>query len=432
MDSFAHPGESDLVLLIEARKDVALAHLREDGPSARASKSQNSGAAGVSSPRRRLKNRDDAPIAVDVCCGLGGLSEGLEMAGFDVRLGLDHSPSAVRTYQRNHRGALVAIQDLAQLRKFQGYLAAAGIARGQLAVLAGGTPCQSFSAANSRKRPGRNEHHNLVLEFARLVEESHPSLFVLENVPRMGSIEDGALLNELLSRVERSGYKTEVRTLCAADYGVPQNRRRMFVVGSRIGRFEFMPPTYGPNSASRRPYVTVDDAITGDLPPAVREGEDTTGMNYVGSPRNWYQRWCRSGSRRPTDHFWNDMGKDVVRRFELIPSGQSWSQVQDAGLAPKDLRIRVDHRSVYRRLDGGKPAVTIVHFRKAMTIHPHENRLISFREAARLQSFRDRFELFQPDGSVVQLSHVQQQLANAVPPLLARAVARRLRSRLGT
>ena len=383
------------------------------------------------STSQRCRGRDlESLTAVDICCGLGGLSEGLEMAGFDVRLALDSSPSAVRSYQQNRPGALVAIQDLTQLRDFRKYLSAVGIGKGGPDVLAGGTPCQSFSAANSRKKPGRNEHHNLVLEFARLVREAHPALFVLENVPRLGSSEDGALLTEFLSQVERAGYGTWTKTLSAADYGVPQDRRRLFVVGSRIGKFEFMPPTHGPNSGTGKKYVTVGDAILGDLPRATRREDSDQPAQYTGPPQNWYQRWCRVRSPMATDHFWNNLGKDIVRRFALIPPGRSWVQIQSAGLAPADLQIRIDHRSVYRRLDPSKPSVTIVHFRKAMTIHPTEDRLITLREAARLQSFRDRFSFTREGERMTQMDYVQQQLANAVPPLLARAVGRRLRARL--
>jgi DNA (cytosine-5)-methyltransferase 1 len=382
------------------------------------------------STRRSRNGQFDELAAVDICCGLGGLSEGLAMAGFDVRLGIDSSPSAARTYQLNHPDALVALQELTQLRKFRSYLDAVGIGQGHLAVLAGGTPCQSFSAANTKKRPGRNEHHNLVLEFARLVKEANPALFVLENVPRMASAEKGELLKEFLSIVEQAGYNVKKSTLRASDFGVPQTRRRLFVVGSRIGRFEFMDPTHGPESHSGKKFVTVEDAIIGDLPSAVRREDVDGSMDYLGPATNWYQRWCRVGSREVTDHFWNNLGVDPLRRFALIPPGKSWVQIQNAGLAPPELEIRIDHRSVYRRLEADEPAVTIVHFRKAMTIHPTEDRLITLREAARLQSFRDRFSFTKKGGRMTQMDELQQQLANAVPPLLARAVGRRLRSRL--
>lgn len=380
--------------------------------------------------KAKLRGSYEDRLAVDICCGLGGLSEGLRMAGFDVRLALDSSPSAALTYQRNNPGALVALQDLTQLNKFQRYLSAVGIGRGQLAVLAGGTPCQSFSAANSRKQPGRNEHHNLVLEFARLVKEATPALFLLENVPRMKTAENGELLADFLSIVESEGYKVASRNLWANEYGVPQQRRRLFLVGSRIGPYEFMPPSHGPNSMSGKPFVTVGDAILGDLPPALRRKDASEPEPYVGPPKNWYQRWCRVGSREVTNHVWNDLGANVVRRFTLIPPNRSWSQVQNEGGIPEDLQIRIDHRSVYRRLAADQPSVTIVHFRKAMTIHPVENRLITLREAARLQSFRDRFAFSNRGQSLRQMDSIQQQLANAVPPLLARAVARGLRTRL--
>lgn len=380
--------------------------------------------------KRAEKRQPRSLAAVDLCCGLGGLSEGLRMAGFEIPLAVDYSPAAVRTYQRNHPDALVAIQELTQLRRFRSYLAAVGLGGRHIGLLAGGTPCQSFSAANSRKRAGRGEHHNLVLEFARLVGEAQPLLFVLENVPRMASTDGGLLLQDFIAAVEAEGYRVYSRSLLASDYGVPQSRRRLFIVGSRIGDFEFMRPTHGPKSDSGKPYVTVGDAILGDLPAASRLPDYAGEARYPKEPTNWYQRWLRVGSRAVSQHVWNDLGTDVLRRFRLIPQGQSWSQVQAAGEAPADLRIRTDHRSVYRRLDPTAPAVTIVHFRKAMTIHPTEDRLITLREAARLQSFRDRYTFTDGSGKLLQFDGLQQQLANAVPPLLARSVGRRLRTRL--
>jgi len=399
-------------------------------PPSRGAVGDGGGVRTSNSSRRSHEGQFGDLAAVDICCGLGGLSEGLGMAGFDVRLGIDNSPSAALTYQRNHPNALVALQDLSQLRKFRSYLSAVGIAPYKLAVLAGGTPCQSFSGANTKKRPGRNEHHNLVLEFARLVKEAYPALFVLENVPRMASVENGELLSDFLHLVERAGYEVKVKNLLAADFGVPQTRRRLFVVGSRIGPFEFMAPTHGPDSYSGKRFVTVQDAIVGDLPTAVRREDATGPMSYIGPPANWYQRWCRVGSREVTDHFWNNLGEGPLRRFALIPPGKSWVQIQDAGLAPAELEVTIDHRSVYRRLEEDKPAVTIVNVRKAMTIHPKVDRLITLREAARLQSFRDRFSFSRAGGRILQVDQIQQQLANAVPPLLARAVGRRLRARL--
>jgi DNA (cytosine-5)-methyltransferase 1 len=191
-----------------------------------------------------------------------------------------------------------------------------------------------------------------------------------------------------------------------------------------------MPPTHGPDSATGKPFITVEDAIIGDLPAATRRGQGPSLTEYLRPPGNWYQRWCRVGARQLYDHVWNDLGTDVLRRFALIRQDQSWTQVQKGGLATEDLKIRIDHRSVYRRLAPHQPSVTIVHFRKAMTIHPTEDRLITLREAARLQSFRDRFLFSRRNEPIRQMDQVQQQLANAVPPLLARAVARRLKARL--
>jgi len=378
----------------------------------------------------KINGAEEAPLAADICCGLGGLSEGLRMAGFDVRLAIDNSPSALYAYHLNHPDTFVAIQDITQIRKFVRHLAAVGIPQGRLGVLAGGTPCQSFSPANSRKIPGRNEDHGLVLEFARLVGEAKPLLFVLENVPHMAKVEGGALLNEFKAATERHGYGIFEGRLWAHEYGVPQRRRRLFLVGSRIGPFEFMPPTHGPNSSTDKPFVTVDDAILGDLPDAVRLDGTNTTRRYVRPPKGWYQRWLRVGSPGVQDHLWNNLGSDVVQRFNLIPQGKSWSQVQKEGVAPENLRIKVVHKSVYRRLEGNEPSVTIVHVRKAMIIHPTRNRLISLREAARLQSFRDRYVFCGGKRGIRQFDQIQQQLGNAVPPLLARSIARRLIHRL--
>jgi DNA (cytosine-5)-methyltransferase 1 len=236
----------------------------------------------------------------------------------------------------------------------------------------------------------------------------------MENVVGIASIEEGKMLKALFSKFEGIGYTVKQEIVNAAEYGVPQNRRRVFLVGF-LGKGVHVPPEPSHGLGRSHPHVTVGDALLGDLPSL----NPTTGKRvskYLRQARTAYQRKMRRNCPALYDHIVPNSSEIVRRRFRLIRPGQSLVDLVKEGRVPRKLLIKVDHKSVYRRLDSTKPSVTVSNFRKSMLIHPTEDRLLSLREAARLQSFPDRYRF---PGLI---DPMQQVLGDAVPPLLAKAI----------
>ncbi len=339
------------------------------------------------------------------------------MAGFDVKLALDSNPDAYLVYSRNHRDTMTLWADIRQIRNFQNLLQKAGVNYRDVQLVVGGPPCQGFSAANTKSRGSHNGKVEL-FEFLRAVKEIHPATFVMENVVGLTSIEEGEMLKCLISNFEDLGYSVRQNTANAADYGVPQSRRRVLLIGS-LGKGILGPPQPSHGLGRSHAYITVGDAILGDLPSL----NPTTGdpvSKYLRNARTTYQKKIRRNCPALYDHVVTSSSEIVKKRFKLIRPGQSLADLIREGRVPRELLIKVDHKSVYRRLDSTKPSVTVSNFRKSMLIHPIQDRLLSLREAARLQSFPDRYRF---PGL---MDHMQQVLGDAVPPLLAKAIVQPL------
>ncbi len=364
--------------------------------------------------------RDGNPLAIDLFCGAGGLSQGIKKAGFDIGFAIDSDPDAYFVYTQNNPETVAMWGEIGQVKNFQVLLNKMGISYKDVDIVAGGPPCQGFSVANKKTRGPENGKKQL-LEFYRAVKEIHPPLFVMENVVGLLSISGGELLASLKDKFEDRGYTLSQANLDAADFGAPQHRKRMFLVGSLDGKFGFPLPTHGPKGD--HDYVNVRDAILGDLPPL----NGTTGARvceYEDDPTSEYQTYLRRTSKRLYDHVTTNNNPTVRRRIGLIGQGDSLVELAKEGKVPKELMITIDHQSVYRRLHPDEPSVTVCHFRKTMLIHPDEDRLLSLREAARLQSFDDGYRF---PGLI---SHMQQVVGNALPPFLSRKVFRRARKHL--
>jgi len=359
---------------------------------------------------------DGKPVAIDIYCGAGGLTEGLEIAGFRVLLGIDAKPAPYLVYSRNHRQTLAFWTDIKQVKNFQNFLRYTGTDYKKIDVVVGGPPCQGFSVANTKTRGSHNGRTEL-FEFVRVVKEISPAAFVMENVVGIRSIKDGDLLDTLVSKFEDLGYDVRTEILNAMSFGVPQSRRRIFIIGNIDGTYRTPLATHG---IDKRPPVTVEDAIMGDI--AMLDGTMGTRVaEYVAEPKTDYQKVMRRRSPALFDHVVTMNSEVVKRRMSLIREGQSLADLLEEGKVPRDLKIAIDHKSVYRRLDRKRPSVTLVHFRKSMLIHPLENRLLSLREAARLQSFSDCYRF---PGLI---NYMQQVIGDAVPPLLAKAVVKPLK-----
>ncbi len=360
-----------------------------------------------------------ALTVVDLFCGAGGLSFGFGQMGFDVRFGSDIDPTFGRTFTASHPAARFVAKPI-QLLGGDEILAATGLRRGELDVLVGGPPCQGYSVYN-HGRGVDDPRAGLFREYLRIVDDLAPRWLVMENVTGLTSIAGGALIAEIEAEIGRRGYQVSYRIMKAEEYGVPQERRRVVFIANRLGiRPDFPPATHG-NSA--RPLTTVWDAIS-DLPPiwdALDEGRSA----YVTRASNDYQIVMRARSRIVRNHVGPRLSKVNQERVRHIPQGGSWRDIP-FDLLPAGMKKakRSDHTKRYGRPRPTDLSCTIltkcdIHW--GAFIHPIQNRPFTVREAARLQSFPDHFEFF---GSTTEQF---VQVGNAVPPMMAAAIARQIR-----
>lgn len=376
----------------------------------------------------------DAPAplrAIDLFCGAGGLSEGFRAAGFDVTFALDRDCDAVATYRANHPDTVVhrgSITDLSPARVGE-------LAGGRVDVIVGGPSCQGFSTANKTRSEADDERNELWTHMMAVVQELEPRAFVLENVPGMVQFRDGGLGAEVVAGFESLGYVVEHRILLAADYGVPQRRRRLFMVGVREGLdFEFPEPTH--HGAWRRdridaaeqvrtengllPHVSCWEAIA-DLPALC----DNATVRYRRVAPSPYASHLRGESRQVTGHDAPSLGEAHAALISQVPQGGTWRDVPAHLLPTRFLNMRrTDSTNLLGRLEPKLPSYTMttqfINVTTGCNTHPFEDRSLSIREGARLQSFPDTYEFH---GTMTSRA---RQIGNAVPPLLAHAIGWKL------
>lgn len=357
--------------------------------------------------------------AIDLFCGAGGLSEGFRQAGYHVLAGNDFDETAGKTFAATHREAKFLpgpIQDYTA----KDFLKAAKLKSGELDILIGGPPCQGFSVYN-HQRGLHDERSSLYKEYLRVVKGLRPKWVVLENVTGMTSAGGGAAVQAILDGLKALGYVVDKKILKAEEYGVPQERRRIVFIGNRIGApIPWPEPTHGPGLL---PFVTVADAI-GDLP-ALGNGEDRGVLPYAREATSEYQAMLRGGSNAVTNHSAARLSALNLQRMKHIPEGGSWRDIPFE-LLPAGMKRakRSDHTKRYGRLRWKGLASTILtkcdpHW--GAYFHPEQDRALTVREAARLQSFPDWFDF--------QGSRTEQyvQVGNAVPPLLGCRIAEAIR-----
>ena len=360
---------------------------------------------------------------IDLFCGAGGLSEGFRQAGYNVLAGNDADRAAGETFKLTHPKATFLPGPI-QNHTTKSILSTTGLKKGELDVLVGGPPCQGFSVYN-HQRGLHDKRSSLYLEYLRIVSGLDPKWIVLENVTGMTSAGGGEAVAAITKGLLRLGYAVDCQILKAEQYGVPQERRRLLFIGNRVGAPIIWPePTHGPDLI---PYTTVRDALS-DLP-ILGNGEAQSSLYYRHAPSGFYQTEMRR--RAPTElqnHSAARLAPINLKRMEHIPPGGSWRDIPFE-LLPAGMKKakRSDHTKRYGRLKWNGLSSTILtkcdpHW--GAYFHPQQNRTITVREAARLQSF--------PDWFVFQGSRTEQyiQVGNAVPPLLGRRIAEVIRASL--
>ncbi|MGH7966427.1 MAG: DNA cytosine methyltransferase, partial [Candidatus Binatia bacterium] len=292
--------------------------------------------------------------AIDLFAGAGGLSEGFRRAGFDILAANDFDIFAEETFRLNHPETAFIGGPIERVSA-DDLLAEAGLARGELDVLLGGPPCQAFSVYN-HQRGMHDDRSGLFREYLRMVKEIEPKYVVMENVTGIMSIAGGHAVEEIIQSLEFLGYHVEYQVLKAEEYGVPQERRRVFFVGARdYGHITWPDATHGTSilgplfSEAREPFVTVEDAI-GDLP-ALGLGEGSEATEYESPPLSDYQCMMREGASRLFNHVPPILHAINIERLRYIPQGGSWRDIP-YDLLPAGMKKakRSDHTKRYGRL----------------------------------------------------------------------------------
>jgi DNA (cytosine-5)-methyltransferase 1 len=376
------------------------------------------------------------PTAIDLFSGAGGASLGLVRAGWDLRLASDFNQACSLTHRANLPGEFIT-GDLRDVDAAK-VMTAADVTPGELDVMFAGPPCQGFSIIGSRVV--WDKRNNLFREVLRLASEVRPRCVVIENVPGLVTLAGGAYLRAILQGLDEAGYEAACAELLAAQYGAPQMRWRLIIIGWRkdLGipaGYGFPQPTAGkaaigdllPNVTIPQwqlaEFVTTAQAIS-DLPP-VEAGEEAT--KYVGPPKGPYQELMRAGlGDELSNHYAARLSEANLARLRHIKPGQDWRDLPFE-LLPAGMQraLRKDHTRRYRRMTwDGIPRAVITRFRDPKSgeyTHPEQNRTITIREAARLQGFPDSF-VFHGDRS-----SQYDQVGNAVPAQLAEAIGTEVR-----
>lgn len=337
--------------------------------------------------------------AVDLFCGAGGFSLGLQMAGFEIELGLDFVKDCEDTHNLNFKNTPFICGDISDIKGSE-ILDRIGLKKGELTLVSGGPPCQGFSTVNGKSRFLENPKNKLFVQFVRIIDELAPTWFIMENVTGLLSMDSGRVKEAIFKAFKDIGYTIDAKVLNAVDYGVPQNRKRAIFIGNKEGyKTEFPEPTHG-NSTSQlgifgdqklKSFVTVGETL-----------KDITRKSKL------------------SNHILPTHAEIVLKRMSFVPEGGNQKDI------PAEYKPPQKFLNTYGRLNRKKPSNTIhTRFDVASTgslYHPTENRALTVREGARLQSFPDTYIFSGKKGSQYR------QVGNAVPPLLAKALGEKILS----
>lgn len=341
--------------------------------------------------------------AIDLFSGAGGMSIGAAMSGIDVRYAVELDKHAAATFALNHKNTTLFNQNICSTTAAQ----FRDLDTTQQKIIFGGPPCQGFSTSNQKNRDSDNANNWLYREYVRLVGEVRPDWIVFENVKGLIETENGFFLDAVLDGFKKLGYTTSHFVLNSADFGVPQKRNRLFIVGSLHGiEIEKPKPTV-------RKHRTVMDAIS-DLP-ELGNGDAPDIKDYPKAAESTYAKSLRGRLKNCGNNVVTNNAPHIIERYGHIPQGGNWEDIPKR-LMQNYTDVTRCHTGIYRRLKEDEPSVVIGNFRKNMLVHPWKDRGLSVREAARLQSIPDYFRFA---GSI---GFQQQQVGNLVPPLLAKAV----------
>jgi len=343
---------------------------------------------------------------LDLFCGAGGLSLGFKLAGFQIVGGIDFQQDAIYTHEKNFKNSISICGDIKEISDDK----VKELYENKVDIIIGGPPCQGFSAGN-RQQIENDPRNKLFFEFIRFVRILQPRAVVIENVRQILTKDKGFAKTKIFEILEELGYNVDVRVLKASDYGVPQNRNRAIFIGLKK---EYGKIDYDKIKKISIP-VTVKEAI-GEL----YELENKNTNIITIKPLTKFQKYVRSKDNMIFNHDIKYPNQEVQDRINFVPQGGNWQNVPENMWKTKRNNR---HSSAYRRLDENKPSITI-DTGHMNYFHPLYNRVPTVRESARLQSFPDDFIFVGTPTSQLR------QVGNAVPPLMAKAVAELIKETL--
>lgn len=335
---------------------------------------------------------------IDLFCGIGGLSLGFEQAGFEVVSAIDMWADAVKTYNHNRKeqvAQVISVED------FNDKVLPDIVKEHNITGIIGGPPCQGFSTVG--KRAIDDPRNKMYLEFYKAVKMASPDFFLIENVKGMLTLNKGAFVKDLLQRFGENGlgYTISYKLLNAADYGVPQNRYRVFYVGIKNKKFEF--------PAAYNYQLSAKDGISDLL--------HSDNSHYGSEPQNEFQRKMRGNQLHPLNQDYTDHTEQTVNIISKIPDGGNIKSL------PREYWEVRKYNKAFERMSSVRPSNTIDTGHRNY-FHYSEPRIPTLRESARIQSFPDSFEVLGTRGSQYK------QVGNAVPPMLANVIAEQIKSML--
>jgi len=387
---------------------------------------------------------------LDTFAGAGGFSLGFQLAGYNIIGAIEIDKWASDTFKFNHKNVNILTEDITKLtneqlkQEFNSELPD---------IILGGPPCQGFSICNINNGDPKDPRNSLFEEFLRLGKLFNPKLMIMENVPNLINAKTSSgekVINIIIKELENEGYFVYKKLLVASDYGIPQTRKRLFVIASKKElKKPFPDRTHeiknGINdNINLMPCPTLWDAISDLNILKAREGGEI--LEYEFEPFTEYQKYIRFNSNKLYNHKAMNHTKRVVERFESMSCGESISNVPDH-LKPYERNGNGKISSkVYdqnsRRMHPNKPCHTITASFYANFVHPYSHRNFTAREGARIQSFPDTY-IFQGKPTVVSQKLLAKegrtnerylgqynQIGNAVPPLMAKAIAENLKNQI--
>lgn len=345
---------------------------------------------------------------IDLFAGVGGLSYGFsKLPQFNIVAANEIEKDISIAYTLNHPNVEMLNCDINDLTED---ILKKALKEQKVDIVVGGPPCQSYSTLGKRQN---DERANLFMQYKRVLKILQPKAFVFENVVGMLSMNKGNLFKQIQAEFEELGYTLQHKVLDAVNFGVPQHRERVIMVGFKEkNNFVFPTPTHGDGL---KPYVTLKDAI-GDLP-VLKSGEKKS--NYDTGITNEFLNFVRDNNISVVDeHIAPKNGEHLIKIMQTLKDGQSKDDL------PEDIRPKSGYGNTYAKLWWDKPSTTITRNfacpSSSRCIHPRDSRAMSIREGARLQSFPDDYKFYGSD------SMKRLEIGNAVPPLLSMAIAKQM------